>query len=270
MDSLEKKWEVYAIKYAERNDRTRNDSFIFDDHAYEQHSIDYFIWVLKNNDQIVLVDTGYDQEEANRRNRPIIRSPSKAIRDFGINPEKISDVIITHLHYDHAGGLNEFPNAKFHLQEMEMSYATGPCMCHETIKMPFTGKHISQMVENVFSGRVIFYNGTGQILPGISTHMIGGHSRGLQAVKVKTENGYLCLASDATHFYENFIKNKPFPIVVDLEEMLNGFKIIKTLASSQELIIPGHDPLIKNFFPKYNQFDFVWRLDKGPIKKINF
>ena len=90
MDSLEKKWEVYAIKYAERNDRTRNDSFIFDDHAHEQHSIDYFIWVLKNNDQIVLVDTGYDQEEANRRNRPIIRSPSKAIRDFGINPEKIS------------------------------------------------------------------------------------------------------------------------------------------------------------------------------------
>ena len=62
--SLEKKWEVYAIKYAERNDRTRNDSFIFDDHAHEQHSIDYFIWVLKINDQIVLVDTGYDQEEA--------------------------------------------------------------------------------------------------------------------------------------------------------------------------------------------------------------
>ena len=88
----EKKWEVYAIKYAERNDRTRNDSFIFDDHAHEQHSIDYFIWVLKNNDQIVLVDTGYDQEEANRRNRPIIRSPSKAIRDFGINPEKIKNI----------------------------------------------------------------------------------------------------------------------------------------------------------------------------------
>ena len=81
---------------------------------------------------------------------------------------------------------------------------------------------------------------------------------------------YLCLASDATHFYENFIKNKPFPIVVDLEEMLNGFKIIKTLASSQELIIPGHDPLITKYFPRYNQFDFVWRLDKGPIKKINF
>ena len=80
----------------------------------------------------------------------------------------------------------------------------------------------------------------------------------------------LCLASDATHFYENFIKNKPFPIVVDLEEMLNGFKIIKTLASSQELIIPGHDPLITKYFPRYNQFDFVWRLDKGPIKKINF
>ena len=88
MDSLEKKWEVYAIKYAERNDRTRNDSFIFDDHAHEQHSIDYFIWVLKNNDQIVLVDTGYDQEEANRRNRPIIRSPSKQLEILALIQKK--------------------------------------------------------------------------------------------------------------------------------------------------------------------------------------
>jgi|TARA_B110000967_G_scaffold64584_1_gene66524 hypothetical protein len=164
----------------------------------------------------------------------------------------------------------EFPKAKFHMQESEMAYATGPCMCHETIKMPFTGEHVCQMVKNVFSGRVNFYKGVGSIHSGVTVHLIGGHSRGLQSVRVKTESGYMCLASDATHFYENFITGKPFPIVVDLEEMLNGFETIKELASNDSLVIPGHDPLLKDFFPSEGNSGFVWRLDKGPIKPIKF
>ena len=162
----------------------------------------------------------------------------------------------------------EFPKAKFHMQEVEMAYATGPCMCHETIKMPFTGEHVCQMVKNLYSGRVVFYNGVGGIQPGVTVHLIGGHSRGLQSVRVKTESGYMCLASDATHFYENFLTGKPFPIVVDLEDMLNGFKLIKNLASDVNLVVRGHDPLLKDFFPKEGGSGFVWRLDKGPISPI--
>ena len=64
---LEKQWEVYALKYAERTDRTRKESFIFDDHSHEAHTIDYFIWVLKSGKDIIIVDTGYDYEEAKRR-----------------------------------------------------------------------------------------------------------------------------------------------------------------------------------------------------------
>ena len=224
--------------------------------------------MLKSDKNIIIVDTGYDYDEAKRRNRPIDRSPSEALKAINIDANQVTDVIITHLHYDHAGGLIEFPNAKFHLQEIEMAYATGPCMCHETIKMPFTGEHVCQMVKNVFSGKVVFYNGIGAIQPGVTTHLIGGHSRGLQSVRVKTENGYMCLASDATHFYENFLTGKPFPIVVDLEDMLNGFKVIKKLASDINLVVPGHDPLLKNFFPEEGNSGFVWRLDKGPIHPI--
>ncbi len=170
--ALEKKWDVYALKYAVRSDRTRRESFIFDDHSNENHTIDYFIWVLKSGNSTIVVDTGYDYDEAKRRNRPIERSPSEALKSININASEVTDVIITHLHYDHAGGLMEFPNAKFHLQETEMSYATGPCMCHETIKMPFTGEHICQMVKNLYSGRVIFYNGIGSIQPGVTVHLI--------------------------------------------------------------------------------------------------
>ena len=70
---------------------------------------------IKRQD-IIIVDTGYDYEEAQRRNRPIDRSPSEALKAININDSQVTDVIITHLHYDHAGGLIEFPNAKFHLQ----------------------------------------------------------------------------------------------------------------------------------------------------------
>jgi glyoxylase-like metal-dependent hydrolase (beta-lactamase superfamily II) len=265
---LDKVWEVYALKYAERSDRTRGESFIFDDHSNKDHTIDYFIWVLKSDESVIVVDTGYDYDEAKRRNRPIQRSPSESLKALDIEANQVTDVIITHLHYDHAGGLKEFPNAKFHLQESEMAYATGPCMCHETIKMPFTGEHVCQMVKNLYSGRVVFYNGFGAIRPGVTTHLIGGHSRGLQSVRVKTNSGYMCLASDATHFYENFLSGKPFPIVVDLEDMLNGFKIIKGLASDIKLVIPGHDPLLKDYFPEEGVSGFVWRLDKGPINPI--
>jgi glyoxylase-like metal-dependent hydrolase (beta-lactamase superfamily II) len=265
---LDKVWEVYALKYAERSDRTRGESFIFDDHSNKDHTIDYFIWVLKSDESVIVVDTGYDYDEAKRRNRPIQRSPSEALKALDIEANQVTDVIITHLHYDHAGGLKEFPNAKFHLQESEMAYATGPCMCHETIKMPFTGEHVCQMVKKLYSGRVVFYNGFGAIRPGVTTHLIGGHSRGLQSVRVKTNSGYMCLASDATHFYENFLSGKPFPIVVDLEDMLNGFKIIKGLASDIKLVIPGHDPLLKDYFPEEGVSGFVWRLDKGPINPI--
>ncbi|MEM9278601.1 MAG: N-acyl homoserine lactonase family protein [Pseudomonadota bacterium] len=265
---MEKLWEVYALKYAERNTRTRADSFIFDDDHASPHAMDYFIWVLKSGDQTIVVDTGYDSEEAMRRKRPILRDPAKSLEAAGIKPEDVTTVIITHLHYDHAGGLDRYPNATFHLQKSEMEYATGPCMCGDVLQMPFTVEHVCEMVRKVYSGRVVFHDGEGSVAAGVTVHRIGGHSRGLQAVRIKTSAGYLCLASDASHYYENFLLQKPFPIVVDLEDMVTGFDTIQKLASRQSLVIPGHDPIVTQAFPAFGNSGFVWRLDPGPSGKI--
>ena len=214
---MEKLWEVHALKYAERNSRTRADSFIFDDDHASPHDMDYFIWVLKSDDEVIVVDTGYDSAEAERRDRPILRDPAQSLETIGVKAEDVDTVIITHLHYDHAGGLDRYPNAEFHLQKTEMEFATGPCMCGDVLQMPFTVEHVCEMVRKVYSGRVVFHDGDGMVADGVTVHCIGGHSRGLQAVRVKTDVGYLCLASDASHFYENFLLQKPFPIVVDLQ-----------------------------------------------------
>ena len=148
-----------------------------------------------------------------------------------------------------------------------MAYATGPCMCSGTLNMPFTANHVCDMVKNVYSGRVVFHDGDGQVTDGVTVHQVGGHSRGLQVVRVKTESGYLCLASDAAHYYENYLTGKMFPIVVDAENMMRGFAAIQSLASAPGLVIPGHDPLVTSAYDTDGESGFVWRLDKGPMEK---
>lgn len=260
-------WHVFAVKYAERNGRTRNDSFLLDDNHDQPHDMDYFLWVLRRDDEIILVDTGYDSEEAGRRGRPIRLNPAEALAPLGIVPDDVSTIIVTHLHYDHAGGLKHFPNATIHLQAAEMAYATGPCMCHGVLQAPFTADHICEAVRRVYSGRVVFHEGDGEVREGVSVHRTGGHSKGLQVVRVLTEAGFMCLASDASHYYENFLKAKPFPIVVDLDDMLLGFETIRKLASSTDLVIPGHDPLVRELFPVHGP-DHIFRLDRGPLKRV--
>ncbi|MEM6304039.1 MAG: N-acyl homoserine lactonase family protein [Pseudomonadota bacterium] len=257
-------WEVFAVKYADRNARTRGDSFLFDDNHDAPHAMDYYIWVLRRGAEVILVDTGYDGAEAQARGRPIALDPVRALAPFGIAPEDVTRIIVTHLHYDHAGGLHLFPNAQLHLQATEMAYATGPCMCHDVLRMPFTAGHVCEAVKRLYAGKLFFHDGEAEVAEGVTVHCIGGHSRGLQCVRVRTQAGWLVLASDAAHYYENVFAGKPFPIVVDMADMLAGFATLKRLASATELIIPGHDPLVRKVFPS-DLADHIRRLDRGPV-----
>ena len=261
-------WQVHAVKYADRNARVRADSFIFDDNHDAPHHMDYYMWVLRREAEIILVDTGYDDQEAAARDRPIRMAPQTALAPLGLRAEDITTVIVTHLHYDHAGGLHLFPNATLHMQAAEMAFATGPCMCHDTLRMPFTAGHICEAVQRLYAGQVVFHDGDAEIAEGVTVHCIGGHSRGLQAVRVRTDAGWLVLASDAAHFYENVFARKPFPIVVDLQNMLDGFDTLERLATSRDLIIPGHDPATRLAFPQ-DIAHHITRLDKGPVRAIN-
>lgn len=130
-------------------------------------------------------------------------------------------------------------------------------------KMPFTAGHICEAVKRLYSSKVVFHDGDAQVAEGVTVHRIGGHSPGLQAVRVRTKAGWLVLASDVAHFYENFQRSKRFPIVVDLQDMLDRFATLERLASAPGLIVPGHDPLVMANFPTDKAAHIV-RLDHGP------
>lgn len=260
-------YEILAIKYAEFKNRRRYESFLMADDHDAPHPIDYFVWLVRNANRTVLVDCGFEAVEGARRGRQVARTPAAALEMVGVPAARIEQLIVTHLHYDHAGTLSAFPNARFHLQAAEMAYATGPCMCHDYLRYPFTADHVCEMVRNVYSGRVAFHDGDGEVAPGITVHKIGGHSRGLQCVRVMTAGGPVVLASDSSHFYENFEKGKVFPLQADVENTLKGYQRLKALAASPRHVVPGHDPLVLQRYPALNSQTqgIVHRLDAARL-----
>jgi glyoxylase-like metal-dependent hydrolase (beta-lactamase superfamily II) len=243
-------YEILALKYGDQTARTRYYNFMHDDDHASPGPIDYYVWVIRNQNRTILVDTGFDQEEAARRGRQINMAPREILKQIDVDADKLDNLIVSHMHFDHAGTLGDFPNAKFHLQEAEMAYATGKCMCDEAMNAPFTADHVCDMVRNVYSGRVQFHNGDGEIAPGITVHHVPGHSKGLQCVRVMTDHGPVVVAADAAHYYENFEQRKPFFITIDVEATLNSYDKLAELADGKkENVIPGHDPLVMKRYP---------------------
>lgn len=241
--------EVYAIRYA-TVDRLASENF----HARVAPDVpmpmDYFVWLIRGGGRVFVVDTGFAQPAADRRGRRLLRSPVDGLAALAVEASAVEDVIITHLHYDHAGNLGLFANARFHLQDAELAYATGPAMAHGSLGHAFDAEDVVTMVRRVYAGRVRFHAGDATLAPGVTLHRIGGHTRGLQVVRVTTARGPIVLASDATHFWANLERRNPFPIFVDLQAMLDGYDRLLELAPSIEHVIPGHDPQVLSRFPR--------------------
>ena len=241
-------YEVFAIRYAWR-DAKRSDHFIGGDPHDGPMPMDYFTWVIRNQDRTVVVDTGFTAEVSARRGRTHLRCPIETLRELDIDPDTVDDVVLTHLHYDHVGNFHKFARARFHLQTREVEDVVG-------------------MVQLNFKGRVEQHDGAFDLAPGISLHHVGGHTPGLQIVRVMTQRGWVVLASDAAHYYEHMQKNRFFTQAFNLGEMVDGYRTCERLAASPDHIVPGHDPLVMKFYPAVSpRLDgVIVRLDVAPKK----
>ena len=241
-------YEVYAVKYGE-HDRNAASNFLGGDPHDGPMPMDYFVWVLRRGTDVVVVDAGFNERSAQERGRRLVRSVPQALRLLDIDVATVPDVILTHMHYDHIGCIDAFPSARFHLQDLEMAYATGRHMAHHVFRDAFDLPDVLTLVEQTYKGRVRYYDGDADFAPGISPHLVGGHTRGLQIVRVRTERGWVVLASDATHFYRNMREERPFPIIFNIGDMLEGYRRLEDLADTPDHIVPGHDPLVLKRYP---------------------
>lgn len=241
-------YEVFAIKYAQREAR-RSDHFVGGDPHDAPMPMDYFVWLVRGAGREIVVDTGFTAEMATKRRRQFLRAPSAGLALLGVNAEAVRDIVITHMHYDHVGTHADFPGAVFHLQDEEMRFVTGRHMRHAQFRHSFEPEDVAGMVRLLFQERVIFHDGTSEIAPGVSLHHIGGHTAGLQAVRVHTRRGWVVLASDASHYYEHMETGRCFPTTFHLGHVVEGYQTLRRLAETPQHVIPGHDPLVMARYP---------------------
>ena len=236
-------YRAYAIRYGHRDDVPAHEAF-HRPHAAPPGGMDYFVWLVTDGQNTVVVDTGFDEAEGTRRGRRFLRSPKRGLLELGVHGQSVEHVVLTHFHYDHIGGTALFPNARFYVQEDEMNFYTGPGatvpIVRESIHLP----DLLGLVSLNYAGRVQLVDGDAEIVPGVRVHKASGHTPGMQFVSLETARGQAVLTSDASHYYANMEDANAFNTFVDLAGVFRGHQRIRQIASSPDLIVPGHDPLV--------------------------
>ncbi len=259
---------IDAIRYA-RHERAAEANFSepVDDHDLPM-PLDYFVWAIhREGHPPLIVDTGFGEQAAVARGRTMTRPVEEGLGAAGIDHLLVKDVILTHLHYDHAGSLSVFPNARFHVQDAEMAFATGRHVCDHGVRAPFDGEPVAQLVRKLYADHVVFHDGDEEFAPGIRLAKAEGHTAGLMVVVCDTARGPVVLCSDAAHLYANITRAIPFPIFVDEDAYGRAQDKVMALAGgSLDHVIPGHDPLVLSCFPSEND---IARVDLPPHRPIS-
>lgn len=247
-------YEVFAIRYASIPDFPVSALVAGADPA-RKFSIAMTVWLVRGNGHNILVDAGFYRPQFFKTWKVDgFMKPSDAVAQAGVKPEEITDVIITHMHWDYADGMDLFPNAKIWIQKDEYTYYTGAAWQTPITHGGIDPDDVVAAVKLNLAGRLMMVNGDAQeILPGITCYIGGKHTYQSQYVGVNTRSGKVVLASDNMYLYENLEKHVPIAQTLDKESNLRAQDRMKQLAASPRLIVPGHDPAVFEKFPKVRE-----------------
>lgn len=235
-------FRLYALHYASRTSKREQHFHYCDERGGEPHPTAYYVWLAVSASHTVLIDAGIAPDTAAGMDGLAYHgSPLDLVAALGITAEDIDLSILTHLHYDHTGIAADIPRAGYVVQAKELAYWTGPwarrIVREQWLNSPRDLTHLRSVGD-----RLQLVDGDGELLPGLSVHLVGGHTAGMQVVRVRTADGYAVVASDASHFYENIESDAPFAILHDVPGMYFAFDRITELADGPHLVVPGHDP----------------------------
>jgi glyoxylase-like metal-dependent hydrolase (beta-lactamase superfamily II) len=247
-------YEVFAIRYASIPDFPVN-ALIAGADPSRKLSIAMTVWLVRGNGRNILVDSGFYHPQFFKSFKvDDFMKPSDAVAQAGVKPEEITDLIITHMHWDHADGMDLFPNARIWLQKDEYTYYTGEAWQQPRTHGGIDPDDVLAAVKLNLAGRLSMVNGDAQeILPGITVYTGGKHTFQSQYVGVNTRAGTVVLASDNMYVYENLEKHAPIAQTLDAASNLRAQDRMKQLAASPRLIVPGHDPAVFEKFPKVSE-----------------
>ena len=242
-------YEVYAIRYATIPYFSVASLVAGADRA-RKLDIAMMVWLVRGDGRNILVDAGFYREQFFKQwHVTDYVKPSDALKRVGLKAEDITDVVITHMHWDHADGMDLFPNARIWIQKDELQYYAGEAWQGKRTHGGIDPDDVLMAVKLNTQGRVGLVNGDVQeILPGITCYTGGRHTFASQYVGVSTAAGIVVLASDNMYLWENLEKHVPIAATLDAESNLRAQDRMKRLAESGGLVIPGHDPAVMEKF----------------------
>ena len=245
------RYEIYAIRYATLPDFPVAE-LVSGAEPGRRLDIAMMVWLVRGNGHNILVDSGFYHERFFKgwKVNDFI-NPSDALRPVGVKPEDITDIVITHMHWDHADGIDLFPNARVWIQKDELEYYAGEAWQSKDNSDGIDAENVLTLVKLNTQGRVGLVNGDAQeILPGVTCYTGGRHTYASQYVGVNTSAGTVVLASDNMYLYENLEKHMPIAQTLDAASNLRAQDRMRQMAAKPELIIPGHDPGVMGKFQK--------------------
>ena len=218
--------------------------------AFEREN--WYLWCIRGDDRTVVVDTGADPAMTLERKRSaLFENPADVIGRLGVDAATVEHVVLTHLHWDHAGGVALFPRATFYLQEAEYRFWTADPIASRPPFANLTDPASLEYLANLEgTDRLVLLDGDAPILPGIECVLASGHTPGLQGVAVETARGTAILGSDCAHVFRNVRHDWPSAFSMDLAGCLRSFDKLRAMVADPELIFPGHDVLMHDSYPQ--------------------
>jgi glyoxylase-like metal-dependent hydrolase (beta-lactamase superfamily II) len=208
-----------------------------------------FVWLLQSEAHTVLVDCGPALESASARRLGVDRDIVDLLAVLGVRPVDVDHVALSHLHFDHTGNIDLFPNATFSLSRAELDFWTGPYGTQPALAAPVESREVSQVLQLQRDERLTLIDEEQEILPGITTRRVGGHTPGQTMTFVDLGGSTAVLAGDALHYYEEMRENRLYKVFTDAEEMLDAYALLRELDSQPDTsVVAGHDPEVMDIF----------------------
>lgn len=218
----------------------------------EKLDIAMVIWLIRDNDRNILFDSGYYREKWHERfNITEFMRPDSAVQLAGLNAAEITDVIISHAHWDHLGGIDLFPNATIWIQKAEFEYYAGEAWQEGGRHGGIDPDDLMSLLRRNTEGKLRLIDGDNvEILPGIHVYSGARHTFASQYIRIATDPPYI-LASDNCYLYRNLETGAPVATFLPEDGPANvaAQKRMLSLAGVPERVIPGHDPLQFEKFP---------------------
>ncbi|MGJ0183920.1 N-acyl homoserine lactonase family protein [Corynebacterium glyciniphilum] len=239
-------YEVYALHYASRSTMASQKFYRYELYGEpdKQYDTAYYFWLIRDDVRTVLVDCGFSTRSASTRNRAVETDPVELLGRMGVAPADVDHVVLSHMHFDHIGNIDLFPNATFTMARSEFEFWTGSFSDRPCIEWQVQQDEVDAVVELERAGRMnLVASDTTEIFPGIDVAVFPGHTPGQLVTSVASGEKTVVLASDAVHFYDELSEDRPFQIFLDLVAMYDSLERLREIEERPFTeVIPGHDP----------------------------